>query len=161
MAALIAFYVAAWRPGRALFTQHVAHPAFASIETERAGTFRYAFARGALRVGIRSSRPDIRAPDYYAPAGRDFLLGALLLAVLFPYRPYWLYLWGYHLAVGALFFGLIALGIAWSDGAFLVQRLLERYVVQALSLGAPVLALAYERGAFSQSAQSVFPPTSS
>ena len=149
VAGLIVLYVAAWRPARALFVRHVAYPVLTSIKTERASTFRYPFKRGALRVGVRSSQPGIDAADYHAPAGRDFLLPALLLAVLFPCRPYWLYLWGFHLAVGVLFLSLVAAGIAWTDGAFVLQRFLERYVVQALSLGAPLLALAYDRGTFS------------
>lgn len=152
-AGLLAIYFTAWRPARALYTEHVAYPLLSSIETERASTFEYAFKRGALRVGLRSSRANVGATDYHAPAGRTFLLPALLLALLFPYRPYWLYLWGFHLAVGALFLGLAALGIAWADAAFLLQRFLERYVVQALSLGAPLLALAYDWGLFSTSTE--------
>jgi len=148
---LLVLYFAAWRPARALYTQHVVHPLLTSIETERAATFRYSFKRGSLRVGVHSSRPSIDAADYHAPAGRDFLLPALLLALLFPYRPYWLYLWGFHLAVGACFLSLVAAGIAWTDGAFVLQQFLERYVVQAFSLGAPLLLLAYERGTFSLS----------
>jgi hypothetical protein len=146
---LVVLYFAAWRPARALFVRHVAYPTLTAIETERADTFRYPFKRGALRIGLRSSDPGVVPADYHAPAGRDFLLPALLLVVLFPYRPYWLYLWGFHLAVGACFLGLIAAGIAWTDGAFVLQRFLERYVVQSLSLGAPLLALAYDRGTFS------------
>ena len=147
-AGLLILYFSAWRPARALLTQHVARPLLTSIATERGSTFRYAFKRGALRIGLQSSRSGVHAPDYHAPAGRDFLIGAFLLAVLFPTRPYWLYFWGFHLAVGGLFLGLLMLGIAWSDVAFALQRFLENYMVQALSLGAPLLALAYERDVF-------------
>ena len=147
-AGLLLLYFSAWRPARALLTQHVVHPLFTSIETERADTFQYSFARGALRVGLRSSRPSINAPNYHAPAGGDFLLPALILVLLFPYRPYWVYLWGFHLVVGALFLGLLAVGIAWSDAAFALQHFLEHYLAQALSLSAPLLALAYERDVF-------------
>lgn len=143
---LVVFYFTTWRPARALFTQHVAHPLLTSLETERSRAFRYDIRRGALRIGLRAPRLTSAAADYHAPAGRTFLLPALLLAVLFPYRPYWLYLWGFHLAVGVLFLGLTALGVGWIDGAFLLQGFLEKYVVQALSLGAPLLALGHERG---------------
>lgn len=148
---LVALYFVAWRPARALFTQHVARPLLCSIETERGRAFRYDFRRGTLRIGIRAPHLDSAATDYHAPAGRDFLLPALLLVLLFPYRPYWLYLWGFHLAVGALLLGLVALGVAWSDAAFLLQQFLENYVVQALSLGTPLLVLAYERGLWTPS----------
>ena len=70
---------------------------------------------------------------------------------MFPYRPYWLYLWGFHFAVGFLSPGLVALGVVWTDMAFGLQRLVGQYVVQALSLGAPLLAFAYERDVFSAS----------
>ena len=144
--ALIALYFTAWRPARALLTQHVAHPVFTSIDTERSRQFQYTFERGALRIGIQPAQSGIDAANYRAPAGSDFLLPALLLVLLFPYRPYWLYFWGFHLGVGALFLGLIALGIAWADWTFALHQFLGKYVVQALSLGAPLLALAYERG---------------
>lgn len=157
-AGLVAVYFTAWRPARALLTQHVAHPALTSIETARGRRFQSTFRRGSLRIGLHSPQPGVGATDYHAPAGRDFLLPALLLALLFPYRPYWLYLWGFHLAVGALFLGLVALGIAWTDAAFVLQRFLEAYVVQALSLGAPLLAWAYERGVLFPSME---PPASS
>ena len=45
----------------------------------------------------------------------------------------------------------MALGVVWTDMAFGLQRLVEQYVVQALSLGAPLLAFAYERDVFSAS----------
>ncbi len=150
-AGLVVLYFFAWRPGRAALTEHVAHPVLASVGTDRARTFQHAFRRGALRIGLRSSRPDVGGADYHAPAGRDFLLPALLLAFLFPYRPYWVYLWGFHLAVGAFFLGLLVLGVGWTDLAFALHGFLDRYVVQALSLGAPLLALGYERGLFSAS----------
>jgi len=143
---LVVFYFTAWRPARALLTQHIAHPLLTSIETDRSRAFRYHFERGSLRIRIRAPQLEGDAPDYHAPAGRTFLLPALLLILLFPYRPYWLYLWGFHLAAGVLFLGLVALGVAWVDGAFVVQGILEKYVVQALSLGAPLLALGHERG---------------
>lgn len=152
-AGLIVLYSTAWRPARALLTQHVARPLLASVDTERGSTFRYTFKRGALRVGLQSSRPGINPPDYHAPAGRTFLVGALLLVFLFPTRPYWLYFWGFHLAVGGLVLGLFVLGVAWTDAAFALQRFLEHYVVQALSLGAPLLALAHERDLFSTPAR--------
>jgi hypothetical protein len=145
---LIVVYFTAWRPARALFTQHVAYPALTSIDTERSRQFRYAFRRGALRIGIRSTQPGVDSTKYSAPAGRDFLLPALLLVLLFPYRPYWLYFWGFHLAVGVLLLLLVALGITWADAAFALKQFLEHYVVQALSLSAPLLTLAYERGLF-------------
>jgi len=145
---LIVVYVTAWRPARALLTQHVAYPALTSIDTERSRQFRYAFERGALRIGIQAAQSGVDTAPYRAPAGSDFLVPALLLALLFPYRPYWLYFWGFHLAVGVLFLLFIALGIAWADVAFALKQFLEQYVVQALSLSAPLLALAYERGLF-------------
>ena len=45
----------------------------------------------------------------------------------------------------------MALGVVWTDMAFGLQRLVEQYVVQALSLGAPLFALGYERDVFSAS----------
>jgi hypothetical protein len=145
---LIVAYVTAWRPARAVLMQHVAHPVLTSIDTERSRQFRYAFQRGALRIGVQSPQPGVASTKYSAPAGRDFLLPALLLVLLFPYRPYWLYFWGFHLAVGVLFLLFTALGIAWADAAFALKQFLKQYVVQALSLSAPLLALAYERGLF-------------
>lgn len=150
-AGLVVLYFTAWRPTRALFMQHVTYPLLTSIETERGTTFRYEFERGALRIGLHSSQYQSGAnpTDYHAPAGRDFLIAGFLLILLFPYRPYWLYLWGVNLAVGALFLALVALGVAWVDWAFLLQGFLEKYVVQALNLGAPLLAVAYERDVLS------------
>ncbi|MCS3714680.1 hypothetical protein GGP64_002522 [Salinibacter ruber] len=146
-AGLVVLYFTAWRPARALYMQHVTHPLLTSIETERGTTFRYEFEQGALRIGLRSSQyqSGSNPTDYHAPAGRDFLIAAFLPILLFPFRPYWLYLWGFNLAVGALFLALVALGVAWVDWAFLLQGFLEKYVVQALNLGAPLLAWAYER----------------
>ena len=145
---LIVVYFTAWRPVRALLTQHVAYPAFTSIDTERSRQFRYAFERGALRIRIQAAQSGVVSTKYSAPAGRDFLLPALLLVLLFPYRPYWLYFWAFHFGVGALLLGLVTLGIAWADWAFVLHGFLGKYIFQALTLGAPLLALVYERGLF-------------
>ena len=152
-AGLIAPYFVAWRPVRALLTEHVAFSLLTSIETERSQAFRYDFKRGGLRIGLQAVRLGVDANDYHAPAGRTFLLPAVLLALLFPYRPYWLYLWGFHFAVGIPSLGLVALGVVWTDMAFGLQRLVEQYVVQALSLGAPLFALGYERDVLSASTE--------
>ena len=83
-AGLIALYFVAWRPVRALPTEHVADPLLTSIETERSRAFRYDFKRGGLRIGLQAMQSGVDANDYHAPAGRTFLLPAVLLALLFP-----------------------------------------------------------------------------
>ena len=47
----------------------------------------------------------------------------------------------------------MALGVVWADMTFGLQRLVEQYVVHALSLGAPLLAFAYERDVLSASTE--------
>jgi hypothetical protein len=80
-----------------------------------------------------------------------FLLPALILIGAFPYRQYWLWLFGAHLALGAASLACAAAGLAWSDAGFAAHRFVWEYLVPAVSLGAPVLLLAGPRFPFSPS----------
>lgn len=144
-AALLAVYVAAWRPLRAAFAEHVAYSALAAIETERAQRFRLDRASVPRTVIVRQ---DEAAPFVFtAPAGFLFLGPALLLIGLFPFKPYWLYYALVHLALGLLDLLAVGVGVGWSAWGFEGHRFLHQYVVTAVSLAAVPVALVREGGA--------------
>ena len=57
----------------------------------------------------------------------------------FPREPYWLYLLGYHLAVGLVSSGVFALGVGYSEAAFDLYRFSRTYLTEAVSLAVPAL----------------------
>ncbi len=121
--ALLAVYVAVWQPARTWLAQSVAYPALASVHTERSGRFALDAERHPRSVYVLdASDPagEARAV-FHAPAGRVFLVAALVLIALFPFRPYWLYLWGLHLALGALSFIALLAGLGWTEAGLALQ----------------------------------------
>jgi len=133
---LLAAYIWVWRPARAWIGTNVLVPAVQSVETERARSFDVAPQPLGVSVSSETMGTGMRAPG-----GILFLLPALLLVAAFPRRPYWLYLWGYHLGLGALLLGTLCLGVAWADGAFTVHQFLKGPVRTGTSLAAPILAV--------------------
>jgi len=157
--ALVLFgaYFALWRPARAWLARSVARPALAAVSAERARCFRVNWNERIVKVRRRAACPPsgdakrIAPPSFRAPAGMWFLLPALILIGAFPYRRYWLWLFGAHLALGAVSLACAAAGLAWSDAGFAAHRFVWEYLVTAVSLGAPVLLLAGPRFPFSPS----------
>lgn len=150
-AALLAVYVAAVRPARMWAAEAVVYPALAAIDTPRARTLqivrtpRRADAVWAVpaRLGadpeaaIQDHRPEVA--EWAAPVGVVFLLPALFLVAAFPARPYWLYLLAYHLGLGAVSFGVFALGVGWFEPAFAVYTFSRTYLAETVSLVVPLL----------------------
>ena len=144
-ALLVAAYVAVLRPARVILTCHLSYPSLEAIETERAQRFRIKLRDGNLSIGLRSSTPSVAAGSFRAPAGILFLLPALFLVAFFPYRPYWLYIGGFHLVLGALQLGAVVMGLGWTDWGFTLNRFLNGYLIQGGSLAVPILALYLDR----------------
>ena len=149
-ALLFAAYVVALRPARVWSARSVAKPAFEHIDTPRARSLQilqtddrpeavFALPSGmtSLAVSERVQQPDVA--QWVPPAGILFLLPALFLIAAFPREPYWLYLLGYHLAVGLVSFGVFALGVAYSEAAFDLYRFSRTYLTEAVSLAVPAL----------------------
>ena len=131
MVAMLAAYIGLVRPARLWTAEHVALPLFESIETPRAA--QYVVARAPERpdavYAIPRARADGRDPrqlareggtaEWSAPVGVLFVLPAMFLVFVFPTRPFWLVLLGYHLIVGLPQWGVkaslnvsVAFGIA-------------------------------------------------
>ena len=140
--AFLALYFGAWQPVRVWLAQSVASPALASVHTDRSGRFTLDAGRHPRSVYVLDANDpagEARAV-FHAPAGRAFLIAALALIALFPFRPYWLYLWGLHLALGALSFVALLAGIGWTDAGLVLHTFLDRYVTLAVSMAAPLVA---------------------
>lgn len=144
---LVVAYATIWRPARAVLTRHLAYPVLTSVDTERARTFNPTLKAGGLSIALRSSEPSVSGGAFRAPVGILFLLPALFLVAFFPYRPYWFYFWGVHLVLGLLQLGAVALGVGWTDWGFVLNSFLRGYVVQGVSLAAPIVALYLSRTA--------------
>jgi hypothetical protein len=131
----------------------VAYPAFAAIDTPRAQTF------GVERIGRRPDavwavprdlydgrdaptvirEDEAEVAQWAVPVGVVFLLPAMFLAAAFPARPYWLWLLAYHVVLGAVSFGVFALGLGWVGPAFEVYTFSRTYLAETVSLVVPVL----------------------
>jgi len=64
-----------------------------------------------LSVSVSPTDSDLPSGGLRAPAGILFLGPAVLLALFFPRRPFWLYFLSLHLVLGALELGAAALGV--------------------------------------------------
>lgn len=155
---LLVVYIVAIRPVRDWSASRVAYPVFASIDTPRSRSLRLVqtpqrpeavFALpGEVdvpeEIQERTRQPDVA--QWVAPVGVLFLLPAMFLLAVFPLRPFWVYLLGYHLAVGLVSFGVFALGVAYWDAAFELYRFSRTYLTEAVSLGVPALIWLRARG---------------
>jgi len=143
-AVLLGAYVYVWRPyGRVAAVQDVGAPFLRRVVSGTAGPWAVDARAGAHRLALRSPSGD-RTLRWTAPAGVRFLLPALGLLVVAPWRPYWLVLWGGHVALGALGLGLLGLGVATGGGWFALYDVLTRYLVDAFGLGVAAGAVAVE-----------------
>ncbi|MFN3597242.1 MAG: hypothetical protein ACK41D_08220 [Rubricoccaceae bacterium] len=140
-------YVALWNPLRGALTQYAVRPA----ATLMAARWERDLAvvptdANAHTLHVVRARTGERLPrGYTAPAGLLFVVPALGLALLFPRRRHWVYLLGAHLVLGAAALAAFMLGMGpWPYG-LVVQRFVETTLAEALSLVAPVLALAAYR----------------
>ena len=138
VALLLLVHVTVWRTARNAFVTHVAYPLVASIDTERASQFTLD-ATNYDRT-ITAARAD-RVEVYRAPASLNYLLAALVLVGLCPRRPYWLWLWLAHLAVGAMAFAAFALGVGWVGAGFAANTFLRVYAASVVSLLAVLAVL--------------------
>ncbi len=140
--AFLAVYFGAWQPARTWLAQSVAYPALALVHTERSGHFTLDAGRHPRSVYVfEAGDPSGEARAvFHAPAGRTFLVAALVLIALFPYRPYWLYLWGFHLSLGALSLVALLAGLGWTEAGLTFHTFLDRYVALAVSMAAPFVA---------------------
>jgi hypothetical protein len=75
------------------------------------------------------------------PTGFILVLAGMLFITLYPCDPYWLYLAGYQLGLGALMFGMLAIGVAWADWGFAVFQFVEGEFYRGTSLAVPFLLL--------------------
>lgn len=153
--ALLALYVVALKPARLFVAEHVAYPAFASIETPRAEALTVARTPGrpdavwayptALAAGrdaqtvVYENRDAVA--EWAAPVGVIFLLPALLLVAVYPSRPFWLWLLGYHVVLGVVSAFVFALGVGYVEAAFAVYTFSRTYLAEAVSLVVPLLLL--------------------
>ena len=148
--ALLAAYVAVIRPVREVVAQHVAYPVFAAVDTERSAGFEVVQPGRRPEAVFVYPAGEVPPPDAHpaegpepaiwtAPAGVIFLLPAMFLLAAFPARPYWLYLLGYHVALGVGTVLLFALGIGWAAWAFDAHQFARTYVSEGVSLTIPLL----------------------
>ena len=159
MVAMLAAYIGLVRPARLWTAEHVALPLFESIETPRAA--QYVVARAPERpdavYAIPRARADGRDPrqlareggtaEWSAPVGVLFVLPAMFLVFVFPTRPFWLVLLGYHLIVGAVSLGVFAVGLGWFEPAFQLYLFTRTYLTESVSLVVPLLLYLAAKGA--------------
>lgn len=134
---LLVVHVGPWRMARNALVEHIAFPVVSAVETPRSGALALALTpRTITAVERGAGREDL----WRAPADMGYLLAALVLVAAFPRRPYWLWLWGAHLALGAVGFGAFVVGVGWTAAGFEAAALVRDYLAPALSLLALVAA---------------------
>ncbi len=138
--AFLAVYLLVWQPARTWLIRSVALPVAASmaasdrylLDADRHARSLYVFPvddPGGEAIGV-----------FHAPAGRTFLVAALVLLAMYPRRSYWLWLWGVHLGLGVLSYLALLAGLGGMEAGFALLAFFDRYVTMAVSLFA-VLAL--------------------
>ena len=157
-ALLLAVYLVALRPARLWTAAHVARPLFEAVDTPRARAFVVAmtptrpdavFAVPRDRFDGRDLRQLAReggVAEWAAPVGVLFLLPAMFLVAVFPTRPFWVVLLGYHVAVGVLSTAVFAVGLGWFEPAFRVYLFTRTYLTESVSLVVPLLLYLAARG---------------
>jgi hypothetical protein len=135
---LIAGYVTAWRPARDWLSGHVAAPLLRQVDTPRAQQYTIHGAPDRI-VEIRTANRSAPVATFMTPAGALFVVGGVLLLLLAPWRPYWLYLGLYQLLLGAGMLATLAVGLGWTDAGFVVYDFLRGTVYPGTSLAAPLL----------------------
>lgn len=134
---LLLAHVGPWRMARNALVEHVAYPVALAIETPRAEGVALDLApRTITAVEAATGREGL----WRSPANMEYLLAALVLVAVFPRQPYWWWLWGAHLALGACGFGAFALGVGWTSAGFEAAAFVRDYLAPALSLLALVAA---------------------
>lgn len=147
MMLLLVVYFGLWRPVRGWTAQHAVRPVLEQV-AERSGAAYTVRALGPRHVLIKPT-PATRAAQeatYEAPAGLQFLLPALLLVGLFPGRAYWVYLWLGHLLLNGLGLAMLTAGMIYGSIGFGLYDLLQRYILDAFSLGFPMLVIIQRAG---------------
>ena len=125
-------YFVAIRPARVAWAGYLAMPAVARTY-EAAGELRQLGPTVAITSGSG------RGEQHTAPAGLPFLFAGAVLLAAQPRKPWWAYLLGYHVVVGALALGLFVLGASGHPIAFLLQRFVATFLLDVMSLLAALL----------------------
>lgn len=155
---LFAFYVLAFRPARMWGAEHVAYPLLASVQTEQSERFDLIripsrsdaiYALESEKLGAADPTEYIRengGAEWAAPVGVLFLLPGMFLLFAFPNKPYWLYLFVYHVVLGVVSFGVFVLGLGWFEPAFQLYLFARTYVAETVSLVVPLLLALAAKG---------------
>ena len=118
-------------------------PLLAQVETPR--TQQYTVRGASARiVAVYRSGQSAPVATITAPTGALFVVLGSVLLLLFPWRPYWLYLAGLQLVLGAAMLRALAVGIGWSGTGFVIFDLLNATVYPGVSLAVPAIAYGLE-----------------
>lgn len=123
-----------WQPIRRSLPAILA-PVLDAIPTARAALFDLIPRRPSPAVLIQQGELEI---VYSIPGGFYFLVPGIFLVLVAPRRPYWAVLLGVLLALGAVDFGFVALGVGWTDAGFTAHTFVHRFMAQPLSLALPL-----------------------
>ena len=144
---LAVVYMVAVRPARVALGQEVAFPLFASVETERSAGFEVtttpqvpgAVLAVPLDPALKDQEQVAGTALWSPPAGALWVFPAMFLLFTFPTRPYWLWLLGYHLAIGLVAALVFAIGIGYAEPAFALYTFSRTYMTETVSLAIPLL----------------------
>jgi hypothetical protein len=143
VASLLGAYVYGWSPYGRTATSRAGAVALQRAIATTSAAWSVRVGPEGHRLTLQSSS-ESRSVGWTAPAGVRFLLPALGVALLAPRRPYWLWLWGGHLVLGALGIALLCLGVATGEVWFVLYDGLTQYLVDAFSLGVAAWAVVVE-----------------
>jgi hypothetical protein len=152
LVALVACYMMVWQPARNGSVVAVYEYALSDLASESpSGTVRLEGSGRAIRVGTGTKGTSTVLPlTLRAPAGVVFLLPAIALVIVAPFRAYWLFLWVCHVSIFLACVGLIAMsgdGLrgAMSGGAaplgLYVVDFLQAYAIDVVSIAIPTIAI--------------------
>ncbi len=141
---IVVAYFLLWRPVRVWFAQDVAAPALALVAEGRAD-LHIERLPGRPRVDVRGPAVPINGGElrFWIDGGRIMLLPMMILALLFPRRPYWLYPWPYHVAIIGASFAAVLAGAAGLPGGLRACAFIHGYVMPVTTLAFPLLVLLF------------------
>lgn len=137
---LVVAYVTLLRPARGWIAEAAMVPTVAYVASTDCSA-----SAVALGVSVRCTAPSNLTRSMRAPGGILFIIPATLLALLFPARPYWLWLGGYVAALGGLAFLAFCIGAAWTPVGFTITEFLQGHIRMATCLGSPMIAVWWSR----------------
>jgi hypothetical protein len=137
MSLLVVSYFALWQPARDVWMSSIVYPVLAR---SAAGSAEHSIHQAGRRVQVTHGAAT-QSPERYAlapPAGVKFLLPALFIVAIAPYRPDWVLFLAGHLVLAVLITSAFAGFVVGAPILGELGKVLQTYIKDAYSLIVPI-----------------------